>query len=129
MKWRGYRQSGNVTDKRGMGMGGLAGGGIGAVVLAIVAMLFGVSPGDILPPGEQQVQEGAPAAANDTLALIAGAVLASTEDVWSDIFKQSGQDYPEPQLVLFDGAVQSACGLGQTAMGPFYCSRDQAVYI
>jgi uncharacterized protein len=131
MKWRGYRQSGNVTDKRGMGMGGIAGGGIGAVVIAIVAMLFGVNPGDILPPAEQQPQQqGQVATANDTLAQIAGAVLASTEDVWTGIFQQSGgQDYPEPQLVLFEGMVQSACGMGQSAMGPFYCSRDQAVYI
>ena len=129
MRWRGYRQSSNVSDRRGMG--GLAGGSLGAVVLAIVAALFGVSPGDILPGGEgpQQRQEGTVSAANDTLAQIAGAVLASTEDVWNGIFTQSGSQYPEPELVLFEGMVQSACGFGQSAMGPFYCSQDQAVYI
>lgn len=129
MKWRGYRQSSNVTDKRGMG-GLAAGGGIGAVVLAIVAALFGVSPGDILPGGTSpQGQQGPIIAANDTMAQIAGAVLASTEDVWNGIFTQSGSAYPEPELVLFESAVQSACGFAQSAMGPFYCSRDQAVYI
>jgi hypothetical protein len=125
MRWRGYRQSSNVSDRRGMGM--IAGGGVGAVVLALVAVLFGLDPGEI---GQQAPtgQAGAPAA-DDTLAQFASAVLASTEDVWSDIFRQSNQDYPEPQLVLFSGAVQSACGFAQAAVGPFYCARDNAVYI
>jgi len=126
MRWQGYRRSSNVSDKRGMG-GMVAGGGIGAVVLAVVAMLLGVNPGDILQqaPSEQ----GAEPAASDTLAQFASSTLAMTEDVWSDIFRQSNADYPEPQLVLFNGAVQSACGFAQSAVGPFYCSRDQAVYL
>lgn len=125
MRWRGYRQSSNVSDRRGMGM--LAGGGVGAVVLALIAVLFGVNPGDIVEQSPN-AQSGAPAA-DDTLAQFTSVVLASTEDVWSDIFRQSNQDYPEPQLVLFSGAVQSACGFAQSAVGPFYCSRDNAVYI
>lgn len=131
MKWRGYRQSSNVTDKRGMG-GMAMGGGLTAVVIAVVAALFGVNPADILPTGggaPQQGQQGPLTAASDTMAQIAGAVLASTEDVWSAIFQQSGSDYPEPELILFEGATQSACGFAQAAMGPFYCSRDQSVNI
>ena len=112
-----------------MGGIGLAGGGIGAVVLAIVAMLFGVNPGDILqqsPPDQQAA--GAPAA-NDTLVQFASTVLASTEDVWGDIFKRSNATYEQPELVLFQGAIQSACGFAQSAMGPFYCPRDHKVYL
>ena len=129
MRWRGYRQSGNVEDRRGMGGLGLAGGGIGAVVIAVVAMLFGINPGDVLRESPQSKQEGAAPAADDTLAQFASAVLASTEDVWSGIFQQSGEQYPKPTLVLFSGAVQSACGFAQSAMGPFYCSQDQKVYL
>jgi predicted metalloprotease len=105
----------------------MVGGGIGAVVLAVVAMLLGVDPGAVLqqaPSGEAQAP-----AANDTMVQFTGAVLASTEDAWSEVFRQSGEDYPEPQLATFSGAVQSACGMGQSAMGPFYCPRDQTVYI
>jgi uncharacterized protein len=129
MKWQGYRQSGNVSDKRGMGGIGLAGGGVGAIVIAIVAMLFGVNPGEILQQEPAQQQQGAAPAENDTLAKFASSVLAMTEDVWTDIFRASGQQYPPPQLTLFSGAVQSACGFAQSAMGPFYCSKDQNVYI
>ena len=126
MRWQGYRRSGNVSDRRGMG-GLVAGGGIGAVVLAVVAMLLGVNPGDILQQAPRE--QSAEPAASDTLAQFASATLAMTEDVWSEIFRQSNADYPEPQLVLFSGAVQSACGFAQSAVGPFYCSRDQAVYL
>ncbi len=130
MRWRGYRQSGNVSDRRGMGGIGLAGGGIGAVVIAIVAVLFGVNPGDVLQPaGEPQQQPGAGPAAEDSLVQFTSAVLASTEDVWGSIFQQSNAQYTQPELVLFSGAIQSACGFAQSAMGPFYCPRDQKVYL
>jgi predicted metalloprotease len=122
MRWRGYRQSGNVSSRGGMMMGG----GVGALVLAVVAMLFGVNPGDLMQQGPQQ---GAEPAANDTMTQFTSAVLASTEDAWTEIFRQSNEDYPEPQLSTFSGAVQSACGFAQSAMGPFYCPRDQTVYI
>lgn len=126
MRWRGYRQSGNVSGRGGMGMA--AGGGIGAVVIALVAMMFGINPGDILQGGGEQ-QPGTPPEANDTLVQFTRSVLASTEDAWGEIFRRSGQEYPQPQLAYFSGAVQSACGFAQSAMGPFYCSRDQTVYI
>jgi predicted metalloprotease len=121
MRWRGYRQSGNVTSRGGMMMGG----GVGALVIAVVAMLFGVNPGEIL----QQAPQGTEPAANDTMVQFTSAVLASTEDAWTEVFRQSNQDYPEPQLATFSGVVQSACGMAQSAMGPFYCPRDQTVYI
>jgi predicted metalloprotease len=105
----------------------IAGGGIGALVLGIVAMLLGVDPGAILQQDpQQQTGEAAP---NDTMFQFASAVVASTEDAWTGIFQQAGQDYPEPQVATFSGMVQSACGMGQSAMGPFYCPRDQTVYI
>ena len=122
MRWRGYRQSSNIGGRGGM----IAGGGVGALVLAVVAMLFGVNPGEIL---QQSPDEGAAPAANDTAFQFASAVLASTEDAWSGIFAKSNEDYPEPQVVTFPGTVQSACGFAQSAMGPFYCPRDQTVYI
>lgn len=133
MRWRGGRRSGNVQDRRGMGAG-LAGGGIGVVVLALVAALFGVDPGVILqgdggggaPAGEAG---GAPPA-DDEMAQFVSTVLAYTEDTWSDVFRREGLgEYPAPTLVLFSGAVQSACGFAQAAVGPFYCPRDRNVYI
>src|SRR5690606_20898073 len=105
MRWRDYRQSSNISRRGGM----MIGGGVGAIVLAVVAMLFGVDPGAVLQQGPQQSVEPA---ADDTAFQFAAAVLASTEDAWSDYFQQSGQDYPEPQVVTFSGAVQSACGMG-----------------
>ena len=123
MRWKGYRQSGNVTSRRG---GMIAGGGVGALVLAVVAMLFGVDPGAVLQQGPQE--ETAPAA-NDTMVQFTSVVLASTEDAWTEIFRQSNQDYPEPKVATFSNAVQSACGFAQSAMGPFYCPRDQTIYI
>src|SRR5688500_16477508 len=122
MRWRGYRQSSNIGSRGGM----IAGGGVGAVVLAIVAMLFGVSPDEIL---QQSPEQGGPPAANDTAFQFAATVLASTEDAWTEIFQRSNQDYPEPQVATFSGFVQSACGSAQSAMGPFYCPRDQTVYL
>ena len=132
MRWQGGRQSSNVEDRRGMG--GIAiGGGIGTVIIAIVVMLLGGDPGTVLqqapaaggaPPGGQ----GAPPA-NDEAKRFVSAVLADTEDTWNPIFQQMGRDYAEPKLVLFTGAQQTACGTGQSAMGPFYCPGDQKVYI
>jgi predicted metalloprotease len=116
-----------------MGPGVAVGGGLGAVVIAIVALLFGVDPGTIL----QQQPSGAPAAtspapappASDEDALFVSKVLGSTEDVWSSIFQQRGLQYTDPKLDLFTGAVQTGCGFSQAAVGPFYCPRDEKVYL
>ena len=127
MKWQGRRGSGNVQDRRGRGVG-MVGGGIGAVVLTILALVLGFDPSEVVPvdPGAQ----GPPPAADDTLASFVSVGLADTEEVWHGIFReQVGTAYREPSLVLFSGAVQSACGFAQSAVGPFYCPADENVYI
>jgi predicted metalloprotease len=134
MRWQGGRRSGNVEDRRGMG-GMAIGGGIGTVVIALIAMLFGVDPGAVIQqtgPAAGGAPPGAPAGGppqNDEHAQFVATVLADTEDVWNAVFQQSGRDYAEPKLVLFTGYQQTACGTGQSAMGPFYCPGDQKVYI
>jgi len=134
MRWQGGRRSGNVEDRRGMG-GMAIGGGIGTVVIALIAMLFGVDPGAVIQqtgPAAGGAPPGAPAGGppqNDEHAQFVSTVLADTEDVWNAIFQKSGRDYAEPRLVLFTGMQQTACGTGQSAMGPFYCPGDQKVYI
>ncbi|HLL45222.1 MAG TPA: neutral zinc metallopeptidase [Longimicrobiaceae bacterium] len=129
----GGRRSGNVTDRRGMGGGAMAGGGIGAVVIALIVMFMGGDPGAVLQqaPAEQAPPGSAPGAPpSDSLGLFVDKVLASTEDVWNQVFPAAtGQQYREPELVLFSGATGTACGTGQSAMGPFYCPPDQSVYI
>ncbi|NDP40132.1 MAG: metalloprotease [Rhodoferax sp.] len=139
MKWEGNRQSDNVEDRRSGG--GLLGGrsiGIGTIVVALLgSWIFGISPLTILSllsgggsPTAQEAQ--APAQrppADDRMASFVSTVLADTEDVWKNVFAQSGGTYQEPKLVLFRGATQTACGQGQAAMGPFYCPGDQKVYI
>jgi predicted metalloprotease len=116
----------------GIGGRGLAGGGIGAVVLVVVAMLLGVDPGVLLDGGggyaPSQQREAPSGAPEDELGQFVSVVLADTEDTWNQLFQQGNRDYPEPRLVLFSNAVQSACGFGQAA-GPFYCPGDQKIYI
>ena len=130
MLWKGGRRSSNVQDRRGMGVG-VAGGGIGLIIMVVLALLFGINPGDLMqggepaPPASEQ-QGGAP---TDEMGEFVSVVLGYTEDTWNEIFAQAGQEYPEPKLVLFSGAVQSACGIAQSAVGPFYCPRDGSVYI
>lgn len=141
MKWEGNRQSDNVEDRRSGGGGGpMLGGrniGIGTIVVALVGgWVLGINPLTILGVlsggGSPVVQQQSPAQAppaNDTMARFVSTVLADTEDVWTDIFRQGGSQYQDPKLVLFRGAVGTACGTGQSAMGPFYCPGDQKVYI
>ena len=131
------RASTNVEDRRGMGAVGIGGGvGIGAVILAVIAAFMGIDPSVVLdtasrmqppPQQQQQAQKGPPA--QDEMSQFVARVLGSTEDVWQNVFRAAGQQYREPKLVLFSGATRSACGLGQSAMGPFYCPNDQSVYI
>ncbi|HEU0198977.1 MAG TPA: neutral zinc metallopeptidase [Burkholderiaceae bacterium] len=129
------RRSSNIEDRRGMSVGkGVAGGGIGIVVLALVAMFFGIDPsvvlqgGSLIEPQQQVVRPGTPAR-EDQMADFVAAVLGSTEDTWSEIFQRSARRYEKPVLVLFSGAVQSACGFAQAAVGPFYCPADRKLYI
>src|SRR5689334_23029873 len=137
MQWQGGRQSGNIEDRRGMRLGtGLVGGGLGSIVLILVALYFGVDPSVLINSGGDSTVDAsgpsaAPAAAarNDTTKQFVATILGYTEDTWSDLFRRAGQTYRPPKLVLYTGAAQSACGLGQAAMGPFYCSSDEKVYL
>lgn len=140
MKWEGNRQSDNVEDRRSGGGSPVFGGrniGIGTIVIALVGgWVLGINPLTILGMlsggGAPVVQQQTPAqgpAANDTMGQFVSTVLADTEDVWGNIFKQGGAVYKDPKLVLFRGAVGTACGTGQAAMGPFYCPGDHKVYI
>lgn len=136
MKWEGRRESGNVEDRRGMGGGRVAvGGGLGLVAMVVLAMLFGVDPRVVLEQagGDQQITDsGQPyqeTPEDAQRAKFARVVLADTEDTWTAIFSKSGQQYEAPTLVLYTNSVQSACGFGQSAMGPFYCPGDRKVYL
>jgi uncharacterized protein len=138
MRWQTGRKSDNVEDlrRRSPMVRRSVGGGIGMVVLALIAMYFGVDPGLILGPGLTRNQSQAPYtqnsggnAGNDQLAEFVSVVLADTEDTWNDVFKGMGRAYEEPKLVMFSGAVNSACGFAQAATGPFYCPMDHKVYI
>ncbi|TXH73298.1 neutral zinc metallopeptidase [Thiobacillus sp.] len=137
MRWENGRRSDNIEDRRGMRVNGrgLAGGGIGAIILVLVAMYFGVDPsvvlnqtGNLTPPQEQQ-QPVPSSPEEDTLKDFVSVVLADTEDVWGALFKEAGKPYPPPTLVLYSGAVQSACGFAEAAMGPFYCPGDHKLYL
>ena len=127
------RESSNVEDRRGFGRVGAGKIGIGTIVIALIAMYFGVDPSFILQgglqePSQQSVPAGKPPA-GDEGARFVSQVLADTEDTWRELFKRSGRQYQDPKLVLFTGATPTACGTGQSAMGPFYCPGDQKVYI
>lgn len=130
MRWSGRRGSSNIEDRRGISPGIVAGGGIGTVVLALIALALGVDPSVVLQQAAPTTQAPVSATQNDEMKQFVSVVLADTEDVWTGIFQQEmHRDYPKPTLVLFSGAVQSACGFAQAAMGPFYCPADQKVYI
>jgi predicted metalloprotease len=133
MRWRTGRRSSNIEDRRGRRVSrGVAGGGLGTVVIVLVALYFGVDPGVLMqgvPTQPHTTETAPPSPEQQELAEFVSVVLADTEDTWHEIFQQSGQRYQEPKLVLFTGAVQSACGFAQAAMGPFYCPGDQKVYI
>ncbi len=137
MKWEDGRRSGNIEDRRGMtSRPAFVGGGLGTIVLVLLALYFGVDPSFLLQnapvTGEQSTAppvgaDGTTAA--DPAADFVSVVLADTEDTWTALFAESGQQYEVPKLVLFSGSVQSACGNAQAAMGPFYCPADRKVYI
>jgi predicted metalloprotease len=134
MRWRGRRGSQNIEDRRGVRFGRAGGIGIGTVVLALIAIYFGQDPGVILqnvqpsaPTGEQVPYEES--AEEAQLREFISVVLADTEETWGEIFTAAGSNYEQPALVLFSGAVESACGFAQAAVGPFYCPGDHKVYI
>ena len=133
MKWQLGRSSDNVEDRRGMGAVGMGGLGLGGVIIVtVISLLLGKNPADVLNQvagsPAQQAQSGVPPVDDLTVQFV-HKVLGSTEDVWAKTFQQSGRTYPPPTLVLFSGAVASACGRASAAVGPFYCPNDQKVYL
>jgi predicted metalloprotease len=140
MRWEGRSESGNVEDRRGMRGGGMrmglpVGGGIGGLVLLLVfSALTGQNPLDLIGGStvdESGYSEPGPSGppADDPQSRFMRVVLKDTEDTWTSVFRSNGQRYEEPTLVLFSGATNTACGLGQSAMGPFYCPADRQVYL
>jgi predicted metalloprotease len=134
MKWQGRAGSSNIEDRRGRGMGMAlpVGGGIGGLVLLLLfSALTGTNPIDMIETGQpdQDAVGTSGVDDNDPQVEFVSVVLKDTEDTWSEISKQHGADYREPVLVLFTDATQSACGVGQAAMGPFYCPADQKLYL
>jgi len=131
MKWEGREGSGNIEDRRGMGGRGMAvGGGLGGLVLVLLlSALTGRSPTDFLPSSEPaDTTAGAPTS-DDPQYKFVSVILRDTEETWGKLFAQNGRTYEPPALVLFTDATQSACGVGQSAMGPFYCPEDHKVYL
>jgi hypothetical protein len=137
MRWQEGRQSDNVEDRRGVPTGVAIGGGIGTLIIVLIATFLGADPRQVLNliQNNQQVapnQVGAPVpgdpAEEERKAFVA-TVLADTEDVWDDIFKNMNKEYAKPKLVLFRDAVQSGCGTASSSVGPFYCPADQKVYL
>lgn len=135
MRWRGERQSSNIEDRRGLSAGKVAvGGGLGTVVIIIIALLFGADPQSLL---EQLPNNPAPGVESsrpvnpeeEELKQFVSVVLGKSEDVWQDVFRKNGSQYREPTLVLFTDQVRSACGMAGAAVGPFYCPGDEKVYI
>jgi predicted metalloprotease len=140
MRWQDFRTSSNVEDRRGMGMAGGGGLGIGAmVILGLVGWALGIDPRILIGGAEmmtgggsgyQQQQQGRQGAPQDEMGRFVSAVLGNTEDVWKTVLpQQANRQYQEPKLVLFSGQTRSGCGGAQSAMGPFYCPLDQTVYI
>jgi predicted metalloprotease len=137
MRWKGRRRSSNIEDRRGAATGTrLVGGGIGTIAIILAALYFGIDPSFLLDgvqsvnvPADTGTAPGAPDFRDDPLADMVAVVVADTEDVWNEVFAASNQRYQEPVLVMFRGATQTACGVGQSFMGPFYCPADSKAYI
>ena len=137
MRWNEGRRSENVEDRRGIRVSrGVMGGGIGTIIIVLIALYFGVDPSMLLnQETSQEVNVPAGSVSPDRppeenrMADFVSVVLADTEDTWHEMFRRSGKTYQAPKLVLFTDAVDSACGFAQSAMGPFYCPQDNKVYI
>jgi uncharacterized protein len=140
MRWEDFRTSSNVEDRRGMGVGGAGGLGIGTiVVLGLISWAFGIDPRILIGGAEmingggsgyQQQSQGRQGTPQDQAGRFAAAILGNTEDVWKEVLpQQANKQYQPPKMVLFSGQTRSGCGGAQSAMGPFYCPLDQTVYI
>ena len=138
MKLNGRRESSNVDDRRRSGLSTAGGVGIGGIIVAaLLTWVMGGNPLDaIQQAAEQQMNVSAQTEGNrefteeeEELAKFSRQILAGTEDVWTEVFRQMGREYVPPRMVLYTGAVKTACGNGSASMGPFYCSGDQCLYI
>ena len=131
MRWEGREGSSNIEDRRGMGMLPIGGGIGGVILLLVISALTGTNPLDLIsstspgsgPVGTNGLHD------EDPQAKFVSVVLKDTEDTWAGVLREHGQSYRAPTLVLFNDATQSGCGLGQSAMGPFYCPNDEKVYL
>ena len=143
MRWQGRRESDNVEDRRGQSgspMGGGGGfrlpsgkGGIVLLIIVLVAGYYGVDltgmlTGEPVSPQQTTTQRSI-SPQDEEAAKFTKVILADTEDTWGAIFKDMGRQYPQPKLVMYRGATRTACGTGQSVMGPFYCPADSTVYI
>jgi predicted metalloprotease len=133
MRWTTGRRSENIEDRRGSRVPLAAGGGIGTIVLVLLALYFGIDPSVVLQTGPSAPDPGAgintTAPGQDDLRDFVAVVLADTEDTWRELFRRSNLEYRDPTLVLFTRAVQSACGMAGAAVGPFYCPGDHKLYL
>lgn len=131
MRWEGRRESGNVEDRRSMAPAGVALGGGASLVIAVLYLLLGGDPRDLqqMPGPQGQQEQGEVDPAQDESVRFVKVILADTEDVWHEQFREEGRTYEEPTLVLFRGRVESACGLASSAVGPFYCPGDGKLYV
>jgi uncharacterized protein len=131
------QESRNIEDRRGRRVSrGVAGGGIGTIIIILLALFFGFDPSLLLQGNVQEVNvpqapspQSQQPSVNDEMRQFVARVLGSTERTWDQIFQAAGQTYQKPTLVLFSDAVESACGFAQAAAGPFYCGADQKLYI
>lgn len=128
-------ESENVEDLRGGRGKLLVGGGVGTLVIIVLSLIFGIDPRALLdmnaarPEASDRPSARAPSAGEDPQKRFVSKVLASTEEVWSDLFAGMGKQYSTPKLVLFRDQIQSACGFAGSAVGPFYCPGDDRVYL
>jgi predicted metalloprotease len=136
MRLGGERESSNVEDGRGGGGRIAIGGGLGGLAILLIATLLGLDPRQLLntapdagPAPGAQTQQAPGTQQNDQMLEFVKRVLGSTETTWGDIFRRNGATYREPKLRLFNGQVESACGVAGAAVGPFYCPGDERVYI
>jgi uncharacterized protein len=129
MRWQNRRQSSNIEDRRGKGMGKFVGGGLTGIIFIVLYLVMGGNPTDIIDSGSNTQTEYRETAEESELKQFVAVVLAETEDTWTQIFSEKQGTYRKPVLVLYTDRVQSACGISGSAAGPFYCPGDEKLYI
>jgi uncharacterized protein len=133
MRWQGRRQSSNVEDRRGISPRGIAGGGIGTIVILLVAYFLGVNPDqltELVPETEQSNTSAYQSTPEENqLKEFSAVVLGDTEDVWNKLFREMGYAYKPAKMVIYSDQVESGCGLAGSGTGPFYCPADESVYL